>query len=492
VHWQWQRADINAEDRRLAADAAVVNQRKAEANAELAWRSFRGVLASVNGSPNTPVSVLRKRILHQVLLLHQEYLSTIEDLPRGLELGRIAYELGELYHASDDLPNAEKYYQTAIEVFEGLHVKDPGNREFTSCLTGALNATARLFEGKQPPQALAPLDRCITLLKSMIQESNERTLRVRLIYALETQAMVNRKLSADWESSMQEARRWISQLETKDPLPNDNEVITMARCRKTYATFLLQDLRLAEALTEAQAAYQAACKLARDNPELDNLQQLFTVCSSTLGVVHSKRNDHVNGEALSRQNVEVYRSLLLRDPENPHFHSNLGGSLNNLAISLGRQDKIKEALASVQSAIEEQRIALQHYPNNRLFRDFMYNHHKTLTRLLIQNKNHPQAKSAASQLATIPQPRGLNYFETAYYLCQAAELAAKDQNLEESSRRTFTQQCGNEAMTHLKTAIKQGFFDKSRLQSPAFRLLKDREDYQQLFKDMSAVPTKGK
>ena len=43
TYWQWQRAEENAEAKRLAAESALHNQRKAEANAALAWRGFRGI-----------------------------------------------------------------------------------------------------------------------------------------------------------------------------------------------------------------------------------------------------------------------------------------------------------------------------------------------------------------------------------------------------------------------------------------------------------------
>ncbi len=41
-------------------------------------------------------------------------------------------------------------------------------------------------------------------------------------------------------------------------------------------------------------------------------------------------------------------------------------------------------------------------------------------------------------------------------------------------------------MSHLKIAVERGYSDKARVQGAAFRILKDREEYQKLLADLPA------
>ncbi len=422
TYWQWQRAESEAKAKRLAAEAADVQRGKAEANAALAWRTLRGMLDGIKANEKTTPE-MKRALLNEALKLHQEYLSQVDDPPRSLEMGRIATDLGLLYHHTGQHKNAQSNYNIAIGTFDSFLRIQPGHREATLGLVASLTYLAKsvaaeaLQVSKPPTEALAPASKSAEMLRSMLKDDpGNQIISFRLIYSLEALAVVQQRLSGDWESSLREAQQLMTQL---GPVPGQltmGQLEIMATCHKTYATVLVQEERLDQALIEAEAAYRAVEVLTQNHPEADNIQQLFSDCSAALGVIYTKKNDYGRSEELHRRNIDIYRSMLLRDGANTTFHSNLGGELNNLAIAQGKLDKVKEALDNMDEAIKEQRMALRQFPNHKQYLGFLYNHYKTQTRLHLQNKDHAQAATAAKQLATISYAKGGNHYETALSL----------------------------------------------------------------------------
>lgn len=486
TYWQWQRAEFNLDGRRLAVDAARKNQQKAESNAALAWRNFRGVLEVVNGSEKMPSSELRKRIFEEALQQHEEYLSQVDDPPRRLEMARISADLAFVYRRLGNRAMSEKYFRTATDTLESLLTIQPEDNEIIVTLAKTLSNSAWSMDAKFSPQALSSALRSVELLRPLIQQDIGQLSTTRQqIFGLHTLARVNRSLSADWEANFLEARPLIEKTVKTPSLATTGELETVAGCLDTYARFLSEDQRLDEALIEGEAAYQLAAELARNLPDYDNFNDLCSRCSNTVCVVYLRQHDCPRAEEFSRKGIKIDRSMLLRDPQNALLHSNLGGKLNNLAIALGEQNKVDEALAVVQDAISEQRIALRITPNSNLFRDFLYKHQNRLTKLLLQNNDHARAAREAEQLSEIKQTNGINHFDAAYLLCQAAELARADHGLSVDERRNKAKDDQDQAMNHLESAVRQGFNQKGRLKDPAFRDLSDREEYKKLLTEES-------
>jgi tetratricopeptide (TPR) repeat protein len=72
--------------------------------------------------------------------------------------------------------------------------------------------------------------------------------------------------------------------------------------------------------------------------------------------------------------LAIYRKLVREHPESPHFASNLGATLNNLARIEMDAKRFVEARDGFRQAIDYQRRALATNPANPMYRQFMSNH----------------------------------------------------------------------------------------------------------------------
>ncbi|MFO0812077.1 MAG: serine/threonine-protein kinase [Gemmatales bacterium] len=492
TYWQWRRAEAFALAESDAAAKAEVQRQQAQTNADLAWRNFRAILDGLTNTNNMTSPELKKGVLQHALAMHRQYLSKVQDLPKSYEMARIANDLGLLHHDSGDFKTAQEYYRTAIATYEGILQAQPENQEAVAGCAMNLTFLAKSLysasqaDNKPATEALAAAQKSVELIRPLHEKDPANIVTsTRMIYCLSTLAQVNSITSGPWRTLLQEAGQIIEQL---GPLPGKltiSQLESVTACHKLHATLLTMDKKFNEALPEAETAYRLATTLARDYPQAHNLQRLFTECSSILAVVLTNLQKYDQAEKLHRDNVELFRSLLLHDSENATHHSNLGGELNNLAIALGRLDKVTEALRLIDEAIKEQRMALRQFPNHKQYVGFLYNHYKTQTRLHLQVKDHIQAANAARQLGTFSFTKGNNHYEAALYLCRAGDLAAQDQRLAEQERRKQASLDYDQAMAHLKTAIDRGYADKTKIQSQPFHGLKKRQDYQQLLREPS-------
>ena len=68
-------------------------------------------------------------------------------------------------------------------------------------------------------------------------------------------------------------------------------------------------------------------------------------------------------------------------------HPNLGATLNNLALSMEKQERFADSRPLMARAIRHQEFALTSEPQNRTYRDFLCNHHLVLARILLKLKD---------------------------------------------------------------------------------------------------------
>lgn len=333
TYWQWQRAEENAEAKRLAAEAALLNQRKAEANAALAWRGFRGILEALNYSSNKPISVLKRQIFQQALQLHEEYLQTVDDAPCLLEKGRIANELGKLWHKDNDLVNAEKNFLVGVHAYESLLQSQPNHPDAPLELGISLGDLASMLVEKKPDQALPCVMKSIALLRNVIDAApNELYPRYRLAYNLETLAILQKEDQHAWEPAIREAIQHLDFLMNVPPAPRVDHKVLLTRCKRTYATILEQHQRLPEARMMADAALKLAKGLAGMFPKRDDFQQLTADCSTKLGHVLILQNEQAQAETVYGEAASIYRILLQHDPQNADVQKKLAAIMDKPGV----------------------------------------------------------------------------------------------------------------------------------------------------------------
>jgi tetratricopeptide (TPR) repeat protein len=428
---------------------------------------------------------MKKRVLERALRFHQQYLQQVDDPPRKAELGSIAFSLGIVQFQAAEFEAAERNLQTAIDTFDAILAGQPDNQDAMDRLTWALQnqATLHLYRGhsvtNMPRQAESECLRCAGLLTTLIaQVPEERLFQIRLVQCLLNQSGVEQQLGRDWEPPLREADRQITRIisEFVQLVATDWEVIAL--CHKQYSQCLLQDGRNDEALQYAGKAFDAAEKIATDFPEHEQLQETFSLCAANLASVLDARNDFAGSEKLERRVIENLRALTRRDPANAFWHHLLGGSLNNLGRALGMQNRWEEAIACLNEAIEEQRLALGVYPNNLQFNTYISNHYHLLAWVHSEVGDWRKCAGSANQLSTIPKPDGNNHYRAAIWLCMASTLAKDDRELSDAQRQDLEQRYRSESLEQLRLAVGEGFADPQKLKERPFDVWLDAPDFQ--------------
>jgi serine/threonine protein kinase len=492
--WQWRRAETNAIEKVALAQKETEQKLAAEKNAAFAWRMLYSILNSVNNGNAMTTEQLRRSVYDQAFKIHKEYLSTVSEPPRSYEMGRIALELGSMLNKSGEETQAREYYRQAIAAIQESLQSEPGNLEARTDLALGWGFLARNLAEADDPGALAAVQNSITMFKTLAVEApNDKQFLIRQVHNLETLARIRKKSAEEWETPLREAKEIIQRFNALVKQPSGLELFTLINLHRTYANYLEGDRRLKEALTEANTAHQYSVRLTRLYPESDTYLAQFSVCSSTLGSIYQSLKDYPQAEALHRQEIEVLRGLIQRDPNHStQLHSTLGAALNNLALVLSKQGHVKGALEVVDEAISEQRLALQKNPNHARYLQFLCTHFKNQAAFYVQDHDHVKATETAKQIATIKIGKGTNHYECAYYLCKAAVEIERDQALLVEERAAKMKSNFDLAMAELQTAVQNGYADKNKLQSVSFVALKSRPEYQKLLVELLEKSSKSR
>jgi tetratricopeptide (TPR) repeat protein len=177
--------------------------------------------------------------------------------------------------------------------------------------------------------------------------------------------------------------------------------------------------------------------------------------------------------------LELRRKLAADFPRVAAYHSQLGASLNNLALLLQRQSPAR-AVPLLEEAVRHQKAALKLGPEAPQYRPFLRNHCTTLAETLIQLGQHARAARAAAELPDLYPDRWQEPVRAAGYLARCAALAAKDTTLPEDRRKELVEAHGHQAVALLRRALGKGWNDRTALKDPVFEPLRSRDDFQKL------------
>src|SRR5262249_3351495 len=134
------------------------------------------------------------------------------------------------------------------------------------------------------------------------------------------------------------------------------------------------------------------------------------------------------------------------------------------------------------------RAALQANPSHPDYREFLRNDYATLADVLLDLGDHAGAGAAAEEMPRLYPERPEEYLRAADYLALCTSLARSDGRLPEGQRRELGEKYARRAVELLREAVRHGFKDVKELKAaPVYEELHDREDFQELLRDLEAA-----
>jgi tetratricopeptide (TPR) repeat protein/serine/threonine protein kinase len=178
--------------------------------------------------------------------------------------------------------------------------------------------------------------------------------------------------------------------------------------------------------------------------------------------------------------LELRRKLVADFPRAPAYRSELGATLNNLALLLLKRKSPARSIPLLEEAVRHQKAALKLGPEAPHYRAFLRNHYWNLAEAHLRIGQHGKAAQAAAELPDLYPDGWQEPVRAAGYLARCAALAAKDTTLPEDRRKELVEANGHRAVALLRRATDRGWNDRSALKAPVFEPLRSRDDFQKL------------
>jgi tetratricopeptide (TPR) repeat protein/serine/threonine protein kinase len=178
--------------------------------------------------------------------------------------------------------------------------------------------------------------------------------------------------------------------------------------------------------------------------------------------------------------LKLWRKLAAGSPGVPAYQSQLGATLNNLAIELNGRKDFAQAARLLEEAVARQKAALDIDPRNPRYRLCLRNHYWNLAEALLGRAEHGKAARVAAELPGLYPDAWQDSVRAAGYLYRCAALAAKDTALPGDRRKELVEAYGHQAVALLRRALDRGWEDVTAVKAPVFEPLRGRDDFQKL------------
>ncbi len=126
---------------------------------------------------------------------------------------------------------------------------------------------------------------------------------------------------------------------------------------------------------------------------------------------------------LYSQSVDLYREMILDEPENAENQSKLGGVLNDWGITLQKGRKFAEALPLLEEAISRQKEALRLDPRKPNYRQFLCNHLVVMADIADGLGDHELAVTTSREALNVQAKLADDFREVRHYQHANAEYA---------------------------------------------------------------------
>jgi serine/threonine-protein kinase len=502
-------------------------QQRTEENFNDARQAVEEMLAKVGEERLANVSgmdVVRRQLLEQALVFYEKFAQRHGDRAEvWFDTARAYRRVGAIRYLLGEKDRASEAYLQAIRRFEDLAASFPAESMHRQELALAQHDLAWLIHRKtdQPRNAEGYYQAALGLQRQLTSDHADKPIyrkelaRTRHDYGLLLQITDRPE---DAERELREAMRLRRELVANPGGPAYRRAL--AQVHNDLGLLLKERDRNAEAEAAFREAIDLQQQVIEQLPqdavhELPDCEQEMVAFRNNLGLMLTKSNPTAALEEYGRAS-ELGEDLLKRFPTRPDYRqelartylnagqlkpeltlkalhhyqrlvdenqggpdcqSELGLTLNNLALVAYNRQDANEAKRLLNEAIRHQRSAWGANPNNPSVQQRLRDHYQGLAWVQLDLKDHAAAAAAARELVkSVPQGWD-TYHRAAGYLARCAALAEEDQAL----ANAYAQ----EAVELVSKAVAEGLADASKLHTDTFAPLRNRSDFQRVVKSLS-------
>jgi tetratricopeptide (TPR) repeat protein/predicted Ser/Thr protein kinase len=245
--------------------------------------------------------------------------------------------------------------------------------------------------------------------------------------------------------------------------------------------------RSVEAEPELVKAVELREELVATNPGDRDLQYGLAVGHGNLGVVLTHLKRPKPAKIQYREAIPYYDQLVKCSPASVNFQRNAGINHYNLADLFRKDGEIDEARRHFAAAAEHQRKALRLAPTSVTIARFLQQDYHALGDMCLLQKDHVAAAAAAARLALVRPDNSTDSELAARFFGRCLTLAELDPQLSPVDRAALAQAYADQALEHLREAVRRGYSDAAVLKSrSALAVLHSRPDFRQLLAELES------
>jgi len=241
-----------------------------------------------------------------------------------------------------------------------------------------------------------------------------------------------------------------------------------------------------EALRKVEAARIIYQKLTDANSRVTDFQSGLARCLNLIGLLLSETGKPVEALAACQQSLNIKKQLVDANPKVPEYQSALARGYFSLGSTLAKSGQVAKGLATNERGIV---ICRRGVTNNPTMSDFQsalsygVRNRTSILNMLARTDNENGLRQAVELLAKGSAPDTETRFELARALALLAGLGMEvNSGVSAAEAGAFADQ----AVAALADAVKGGWARRDELKEPEFDLLRTREDFQKLVKELEA------
>ncbi|MGE3806963.1 MAG: protein kinase [Gemmataceae bacterium] len=522
-------------------DRTASAQARAETNFQKARQAVDKMLRQLaqdqlNDIPH--MEQVRRGLLQEALLFYQDFLTQKGNDPElRLELARAQHQLAEIHRLLNEHVASRAAYDEAIEQFTRLSEEFPDKPVYRQGLAAAHNKLGELQRVTgHAEEAEAAYRRALEIQQKLIDEepavASHRQEMAQLQYNIGLALFALGRLEESQQAHEQAIALLAPLVEAHPHTPLYQQELARAhlnrgavqRSRKMSAAAeksartaiaLLEGLvkhapfsreyqhelgvvflNLGNSLSadkerqdEAEKAYQRALEqfsgLVDNFPFIPLYRGELAKCLNSIGGFHLRYQQLAEAEKYYLAAVKLYQGLIEQYPKVPDYQALLGGTLGNLGNVQLKLGDLEQAHQLLDSGLFHGRRALDINASNPTFLQFQRNNLALLTSVCLQQKKYELALKHAERIVPLSGNQAAQLARAAGLAARCLTAVDQDAGLAATERKELSRQCGDKAVEFYRRAFAKGYDDVKALeQSPAFALLSQRADFQQLLQDM--------
>jgi len=243
--------------------------------------------------------------------------------------------------------------------------------------------------------------------------------------------------------------------------------------------------RHSEAESELVQSINLRKRLVAEFPDDVELLRPFALAQSYLGLVLDRLKRRPEAKAVYREALKSWLPLLEELPADTGCLTGTAQTFSSLAGLLKRDGEIEEARQLYALAAEHQLKAHQAVPTNSTYALYLRQDYHGLGDVALLLKDHATAAEAGGKLALVRPDVADDAQLAARILGRCVQLAELDMRLSEGERVALKQAYADQAMEHLREAVRRGYDKVALLKSlAALDPLRARPDFQQLVQEL--------